>query len=473
LPALAEFLSVEIQASGDVEAYSNYGMALAGYIVERMSGEPFADYMQRNVLDPLGMTHSTFAQPLPDDLAPLMARGYQSADKPPQAYFETIAASPAGGLSATADDMGRFVRALINGGELDGVRILPKARLDQMMAPAYATPAGYLGLVFFGTKLAGHDAIGHDGATMTFFSTLTIFTEQGIGVFVSRDGIGEIRSASDFNEIPNPAAAIARRFLPEAPQAADARAAGFPGGADVAGIYQTSRRAESSFVRLSALLSQIVIRIDGTGEARRFPAIWPFGAGARLKRVERDLYEGPQGGRFAFVDGGGSGDYLAAPAFRLQRVPWTADVRWIAPAFVVSLLLGPLSLLAWPFAALQRRWRNKPWSRDRGDRRDFLMVRLVLLVDTVVIAASAVLFVKSTDLTIFNAALDPVLLALYALAWLGVFGALASLWAAIKFWRNGVGSRWSRVHHALLALSSMVLAWFFLAFHVAGTTLNY
>jgi hypothetical protein len=52
------------------------------------------------------------------------------------------------------------------------------ARLDQMMAPGNATSAGYLGLVFFGTKIAGHDSIGHDGGTMTFFSELKFFPEH-------------------------------------------------------------------------------------------------------------------------------------------------------------------------------------------------------------------------------------------------------------------------------------------------------
>jgi CubicO group peptidase (beta-lactamase class C family) len=127
---------------------------------------------------------------LPDDFAPLMAKGYRRSDKPPLAFFETIAAAPAGGLSATADDMGRFICALINGGELDGIRILSKARLDEMMAPANATPAGYLGLVFFGTKVGGHDSIGHGRATMAFFSDLKFFPEQRVGIFVSRDGMG-------------------------------------------------------------------------------------------------------------------------------------------------------------------------------------------------------------------------------------------------------------------------------------------
>jgi CubicO group peptidase (beta-lactamase class C family) len=470
---LAENMPRRLFPKGDVEAYSNYGVALAGYIVERVSGEPYAAYVQRHILGPLGMRHSTFQQPLPDDLAPLMAKGYRQSDKPPWAFFETTAAAPAGALSATADDMGRFIRALINGGELDGVRILSKARLDEMMAPAHATPAGYLGLAFFGTKVAGHDAVGHEGATMTFFSHLTIFPKQGIGVLVSRDGIGEIKSLSDLYELPNPARVIAQRFLPEAPAALDASTGSVASDADVAGIYQPSRRAESSFLRLSALLAQIVIKVDSAGQARRFFAIWPYGEGAPLKRVERNLYEGPSGARVAFVDDDGSGSYLAVPAVPLLRVPWSLDLRWIAPALIVSTLVALLTLLAWPVAALWRCWRKRQWSEDRSDRRDFLAMRLVLLVDLVVVVAIAVLLVMSSDLTIFNAALDPLLLALYALAWLGVLGALLAVWAAVRFWRQRVGSRWSRVHHALIAASSAMLAWVFLTFHIAGTTLNY
>jgi CubicO group peptidase (beta-lactamase class C family) len=466
---LAKNLPQRLFPNGDVEAYSNYGIALAGYIVERVSGEPYASYIQRHILDPLGMSHSTFQQPLPDDLEPLMAKGYRRSDKPPLPFFETIAAAPAGALSATGEDMGRFIRALMNGGELDGVRLLPKARLDQMMAPGNATSAGYLGLVFLGTKIAGHDSIGHDGETMTFFSELRFFPDQGVGIFVSRDGIGEIKSS---REMPHPVAAIARRFLPRATEWEDAGAASFPGAERVAGIYQTSRRSESSFVRLSALLAQIVVKVDGDGHVRALSAIWPFGSGVPWKRVQRDLYEGP-GARFAFVDDGGSNSYLARPAFRLQRVPWSLDLRWIAPALVASTAVVLLTLLGWPVAAFWRHRRKMRWSEDGGDRGNFVAVRLVMLVDAAVITVTAVLFAMSSDFTIFNDALDPWLLALYAFAWLGVFGAVLTLAAAARFWRRGIGSRWSRIHHALIAASSVMIAWFFLTFHIAGTTLSY
>ena len=75
-----------IYPPGKVVAYSNYGASLAGYIVQRVSGEQYADYIANHILKPLGMTHSTFQQPLPASLAPFMSNGYAKAsDEKPTA----------------------------------------------------------------------------------------------------------------------------------------------------------------------------------------------------------------------------------------------------------------------------------------------------------------------------------------------------------------------------------------------------
>jgi hypothetical protein len=159
---------------------------------------------------------------------------------------------------------------------------------------------------------------------------------------------------------------------------------------------------------------------------------------------------------------------------RLQRVPWWLDMRWIAPALAVSLVIAVGSLIAWPIGALWRRRRKRRWTEDGGDWRRHLAARLVLFVDAAVIVVLGILVLKGgRDLTVFNDALNPLLLLLYALAWLGVFGAAAAVFAAAVFWRDGAGSLWLRIHHTLIAAASVILAWFFVTFHIAGTTLNY
>ncbi len=96
---LQEYVSThlpkEIFPPGTTPAYSNYGATLAGYIVQRVSGMPFDDYIDKNILTPLGMHHTTFRQPLPDDLKPLMSQGYNKASQPAK-DFEFVQAWPAG-----------------------------------------------------------------------------------------------------------------------------------------------------------------------------------------------------------------------------------------------------------------------------------------------------------------------------------------------------------------------------------------
>ena len=97
--SLKRSVPTRIYAPGSTASYSNYGASLAGYIVQRVSGEPFEAYVQRHIFAPLGMAQSSFVQPLPAALAPKLSKGYIVASGDPQAY-EIIPMSPAGALSA-------------------------------------------------------------------------------------------------------------------------------------------------------------------------------------------------------------------------------------------------------------------------------------------------------------------------------------------------------------------------------------
>src|SRR5690242_11548374 len=113
--ALKRWVPARVYAPGTIPAYSNYGASLAGYIVQRVSGQPFDDYIEQHIFQPLGMAHSSFRQPLPPTLAPHLSDGYQLASQDPHPY-EIIPLSPAGALAATGDDMAKFMIAQLNQG---------------------------------------------------------------------------------------------------------------------------------------------------------------------------------------------------------------------------------------------------------------------------------------------------------------------------------------------------------------------
>jgi CubicO group peptidase (beta-lactamase class C family) len=467
---LAHAMPPRLFPAGDTPAYSNYGAALAGYVVERVSKESFDDYVQRHILDPLGMNHSTFKQPLPENLAAMMAKGYRTASKPPLPFFETIVSSPAGALSASGEDMGRFMRALLNGGELDGVRILSQKSLDEMMAPRNQTAAGYLGLFFYTSNTAGRHAIGHNGGTMTFFSDLQLFRQPGVGVFTCLDGMGEIKEAED---IPDPTHAIAERFLPAETDDFNKAGALPPTDPAVAGVYHSTRRADSTFLRLVDLLSERDVSVDAAGNATTLPAIWPFVKGMQFKHIGPNLYEGPRGMRL-YLEGSGTGNpRLVMPAMEYHKVPSSLNAKVIVPALLASLLVALLTLLCWPIAALLRRRSGKPFSEDRTICSMYTLSRLVLLIDLAAVALLLAICAQAADPTNFNAGLDWAIITLYGVAWCSVPGAFANLWIAVQFWQRGAGGSWARIYHSLIAASAIVIAWFFVTFHIAGTTLNY
>src|SRR5439155_711927 len=101
IPTLREFL-IENQPRrlfppGLVPGYSNYGVGLASYIVERASGEPFEQYVAEHIFLALGMTHSTFYQPLPKELGSLPSEGYRGNTEKPAVGFEIFNSAGAGG----------------------------------------------------------------------------------------------------------------------------------------------------------------------------------------------------------------------------------------------------------------------------------------------------------------------------------------------------------------------------------------
>src|SRR5215468_7954854 len=130
---LVNEMPARIFPPGKIPSYSNYGFTLAGYIVERVSGENFERYIENQILKPLRMNNSTFDQPLPAQLAPQMSKGYLSASKKPR-DFEFVQEEPAGALSTTAADMTRFMLAFLQDGAVDGVSILKPETVRQMEA---------------------------------------------------------------------------------------------------------------------------------------------------------------------------------------------------------------------------------------------------------------------------------------------------------------------------------------------------
>ena len=166
--------------------YSNAGIAVVGYVLEAVKGEPFTQYLHRSVLVPLGIESSAF-EPTPHVRDHLATSYMWSWDgRRFEAPTFQLGMSPAGSMYASVLDLATFMSALFAGGTGAEGQVLEAATLEQMWTPQYAAPGqntGY-GIGFGIGELEGQRRIGHGGAIYGFATDLAALPDDRLGAAV-------------------------------------------------------------------------------------------------------------------------------------------------------------------------------------------------------------------------------------------------------------------------------------------------
>ena len=185
---LARALPARVRKPGELASYSNHGTAIAGYIVEQVSGMPWADYIENHLLKPLSMNHTTVRQPAEDKLPADLSKGYKYAGgKFTSRFFEYVPPAPAGSMSASAGDMVKFMIAHLQNGEYEGQRILKEDTARQMRSLLFTHDPRLEGMAygFMRMNYGGEQIVEHGGDTFAFHSFFVMLPERKAGFFVS------------------------------------------------------------------------------------------------------------------------------------------------------------------------------------------------------------------------------------------------------------------------------------------------
>lgn len=166
---------------GEQLAYSNLGVALGALVIERIAGVPFAEVVAAGIFEPLAMTRSSYAEPLPAEL-----RASVAGDTSMMKY--RLIPYPAGSLVTTAHDMGRFVAAHLNSGSLGGRHILDSVHVAAMHSRVWSpnTRVPGVALGFFETELAGERVLFHTGSR-GHHSALVLVPARRLGFYAVLD----------------------------------------------------------------------------------------------------------------------------------------------------------------------------------------------------------------------------------------------------------------------------------------------
>lgn len=467
----------ELFVPGTVPAYSNYGAALAGYIVQRVSGEPFDDYIARHILAPLDMAHTTFAQPLPARFRAAMANGYMTASSPPHPY-ELVVTAPAGSAATTADDMTRFMIAQLQLGRYGDRSILDADTARRMQSPSETGLPGFATMAhgFFYAHRNGRVVIGHGGDTVVFHTELDLLPGEDVGLFYTfnsrgRDDAVYAARALLFDEFMD-------RYFPvaAAPAAVPAMPSAARDAQQIEGLYESSRRVEHGFLSFFYLLQQTVIAANADGTITA-PAGEGMQGDVTFREIGPQLWREANGTRelaLRNVDGVKTVIDSDDPTAVLQAVPF-----WRSQSLNLTVLLASAAvifwtLLLWPLSPLLRRGEPGDSAATPPLRRLRLQLRCAALVDAVYLAAWTLLLlpVLSYRLEVYGYRLDPVVLALECSGLLVLGAACVGLWSAWQTFRLDAPVL-SRIWNVAVAVALLGVVWIGAMGGLMAINLNY
>jgi CubicO group peptidase (beta-lactamase class C family) len=478
VPLLKQWVPERVFSAGSTPAYSNYGASLAGYIVQRISGESFDSYIETHIFAPLDMQRSSFRQPLPPELAALMSKGYRVASGDPDP-FEIIGPAPAGSLSSSGEDMAHFMIAHLQDGEYKGNRILSAATAEKMHNSPLTLlpPLNRMELGFFETNINGREVIAHLGDTEDFHTSLHLFMKEGAGFYVSFNSLGKDGAAGGLRGAMFQD--FADRYFPGISPATsvDAKTSASH-AAQLTGSWVNSRGSQSSFLAALDLLGQTRVSVNAKGEPvlpflalngqpRRWVEIAPY-LWRDVDSHERLAAQTADGKVVRFsIDG-------ISPFMVLYRPPWYRDTGWLRPAFFVSVAALLLTALFWPVAALTRRSFRAPLALDKPGLRAYRLSKFAALLIVIALAFwAATLGLMLKDYNNFGSRFDPVVRTAQIFGVVAFVGGFVLILVNLRTVWTGT-RRWpARLWSVVLGCSAFIVLWAAIAFKLISFGTNY
>jgi hypothetical protein len=456
---LPNHLPTRVFAPGTMPAYSNYAMTIAGYIVQRVSGEKFEDYVANHIYKPLGMIHSTFVQPLPADLKPLMSEGYALASGGAK-EFEFVNSAPAGSMSTSAGDIAKFMMAHLQDGRFGDAQILKPETAKLMHSRAFGLVPDLNGmaLAFFQENQNGHTIIGHGGDTRYFHSHLHLILDANVGLFISLNSAGR----GDMDIRGTVFKKFLDRYFPPTPPLPAAIPSAANDAKMIAGNYITSRRGDTGFIKMGAIMGEVqfVAQPDGTIMATQIRG--PNGAPRRFREIAPMVYRAEDGeAKLGFVkqSDGHYDIFTSGAASGFEQVPFTESTAFVTFLRNFALIVLGLTVVFWPLGALIRWHYGRKLEASAADRRWILWTRVVCIFDLIVVYGWTCYFNLSTPMRT-DKSLDGLLTLLQIAGWIGAIATIIVLVNVIRSWRSP--KRWvlSKFGDTITLSGCVALIWF-------------
>ena len=463
---LATHIPARVRPVGQISAYSNYGTDLAGYIVERISGMPYADYIESYILEPLGMDQTTAKQPLPVGLAMNMSNGYHFQKNTSQpGFFELLSTQPSGAISSTSADMARFMIACMDGGLFshESTKQLMQSRLWSYDPRLTGFTYGFWELQSHGQRI-----LFHPGATNQFHSLFMLIPDQRLGLFFS------FNTDTALNLWDKTLYDILDHYFPfqedisAVPVDFDARASHF------AGTYHLARSSYTTIEKVNHLLEEwVVVRPSGDGALLFGSPLQP----QKVRLVESQplvFVESQYGVQLVFLeDDQGRITHLIdlhMPAQAYEKVSWVANPSFHYILLIVCSVLFLSAILTGIAGSIIY------FFRKGHSQSQILFARLAHWLSFVISAiflfalvGFAVIYLDSNGFDFMVGFGQMSTINLILAAWLAGAILTVGLIAFAAFaWIKRYWSTASRIHYTVVTLAALAFVWFLNYWNLLG-----
>ena len=446
-------MPARVRPPGTHASYSNYGAALAGYIVERISGQTWSNYVEQHILAPLAMTSTNSQLDMKPELKASLAKGYWFRDGEFQATpYDFGHDGPAGLMSTTADDMTRFMLAILNDGAYTGGRILSPESMRIMRQPLFDIHPAIAPMLhgFYRFDRAGLEIFGHGGDTNQFHSNLAFIPQKNLGLFVS------------FNSDPAAAARsnivtafvdhfFGQTYLRQAPNLVAVSLD------DYVGTYIPLRSNLSTFEKLATLVSaaEISTQNDEIVLSARNTSRWVATGEDQLtgKYTEHAMVFQRD------TDGVVTHMTIGTPLATFRRVSGLNSPNVQQQLVVILLVLSLLTIVAY----ISSFWRraSEPFQLPQRARllaciHAFLVVGLYIYLFTVL----------SGDVNEFAYGVPPGANVAMHLMSLNILIGIGIIFFAVRAWTGKQGNLNSRAKYSTVAISTLINIYFCWTFNI-------
>lgn len=360
--SVQKLLPPRIIESGEIATYSNFGAALAGYLLQHTDGREFSEIIYDEVFRKIGMENSSF-DPGEEALSNFMTGYFAEEDRLIPLKYDYIHDSPAGMMVTTARDMERFMHLILTPGGLEGSGILSREMTSEMQSiqfthhPKTEGGFGFLWNIF---EYNGHRVIGHDGGYIGMGARLFIFPEHDAALFAATNTM-------DFGFISGITDSLTANLLPRLDSKKDytipdQRYTGYPPLSEYAGTWRHTRYTKGSFTKfavLAGIMGQEMITKTAGDSLLVMPK--PGGESRRLVRVEPNLFQSVDDNYYlAFRESEGQVTHVftngTSALEKLHPLETrTIQLSLIAGSYLFFVLVG----IGYPILFLYRKFRKR------------------------------------------------------------------------------------------------------------------